>query len=94
MSLPSPPTAVYVHLDLKGAPPRAPYLCALIPAFRRWGATGLVIEWEDMLPFDGELQVARRANHYTEAEVTEILAAAEAAGLHVIPLVQCFGHLE
>ena len=38
--------------------------------------------------------VARRANHYTEAEVTEILAAAEAAGLHVIPLVQCFGHLE
>ena len=47
-----------------------------------------------MLPFDGELQVARRANHYTEAEVTEILAAAEAAGLHVIPLVQCFGHLE
>ena len=94
MSLPSPPTAVYVHLDLKGAPPRAPYLCALIPAFRRWGATGLVIEWEDMLPFDGELQVARRANHYTEAEVTEILAAAETAGLHVIPLVQCFGHLE
>lgn len=83
-----------VHLDLKGAPPRASYLKAVFPWMKRWGATGLCIEWEDMLPFAGPLRAARAPGAYRPADVKAILAAARRAGLSVVPLVQTFGHLE
>ena len=38
----------YVHLDMKGAPPKLDYLKIVIPLFKRWGATGLLLEWEDV----------------------------------------------
>ena len=38
----------YIHLDLKGAPPQPGYLLRLLPFFAQWGATGLLIEWEDV----------------------------------------------
>lgn len=83
-----------VHLDLKGSPPTVKFLTSLFPRLREYGATGLLIEWEDMLPFDGALQCIRSDEHYTREEVSEILAAAASCGLEVIPLVQTFGHLE
>ena len=47
------PTNVFVHLDLKGAPPRPAYLLELFPLLAEWGASGLLVEWEDMLPWEG-----------------------------------------
>ena len=84
----------YIHLDLKGAPPKVGYLKDLFPVLRQWGATGLCIEWEDMLPFEGRFEVVRSPDAYSRKDVAAILAAARNAGLDVMPLVQTFGHLE
>ena len=58
------------------------------------GVSGLLIEWEDMLPYEGALKVIRSPRHYSVEEVGAILAAASAAKLEIVPLVQTFGHLE
>eukprot|EP01138_Halocafeteria_seosinensis_P010248 gb/GECG01010466.1/.p1 GENE.gb/GECG01010466.1/~~gb/GECG01010466.1/.p1 ORF type:complete len:777 (+),score=84.93 gb/GECG01010466.1/:1-2331(+) len=83
-----------VHLDLKGAPPKPDYLATIFPRLKQWGCTGLVIEWEDMLPYTGALRCVRNVEHYTKEEVKCILKSAHNAGLDIIPLVQTFGHLE
>ncbi|CAE7618424.1 HEXD, partial [Symbiodinium sp. KB8] len=79
---------------MKGAPPPCSYLVELMSHFAAWGATGVLIEWEDMLPFEGPLEVVRHPEAYTKEEVGRVLAAAKRSGLSVIPLVQTFGHLE
>ena len=83
-----------IHLDLKGAPPRVEYLEAVFPVMKQWGATGLCVEWEDMLPFEGRFRGIRSPDAYGPDDLKRIFAAAEAAGLSVVPLVQTFGHLE
>ena len=40
-----------VHIDMKGGPPRPQYLIQLLPLLKQWGATGLLMEWEDMFPW-------------------------------------------
>ncbi len=83
-----------VHLDLKGAPPRVGYLEVLFPLFKAWGATGILLEYEDMFPYSGTLEILRARNAYTESEIRTILTLARENGLEVIPLVQTFGHME
>lgn len=71
-----------------------------MPLFKEWGATGLLIEWEDTFPFDGEHLDAIGSfgsdspGLYSKEQVTEIIGLAEENRLDVIPLVQTFGHLE
>ncbi|MDA0991615.1 MAG: beta-N-acetylhexosaminidase [Verrucomicrobia bacterium] len=83
-----------VHLDFKGAPPKVAYLCDLFPRLKAWGATGVCLEWEDMLPFEGPIAVIRNAVAYSRDEVDRLLTAARKSELSVVPLVQTFGHLE
>ena len=83
-----------VHLDLKGAPPRMQYLIQLLPLFKIMGATGLLVEYEDTYPYVGDLQLLRGDDAYTEKEIVEFLKQADDSRLHVVPLVQTFGHLE
>lgn len=85
---------LYVHVDFKGCPPRPNYLIDCFPLWKKWGATGVVFEWEDMLPFTGLLRNVRKSYCYSEEEVELLIGAAEKEGLHCIPLVQTFGHLE
>eukprot|EP00092_Neocalanus_flemingeri_P009855 GFUD01010622.1.p1 GENE.GFUD01010622.1~~GFUD01010622.1.p1 ORF type:complete len:482 (+),score=150.92 GFUD01010622.1:370-1815(+) len=84
----------YVHLDMKGGPPTLSYLLTLLPMFKEWGTTGLVVEWEDMFPWSGSLSMLARPGHYTLGMVGELLRAAEQHKLEVVPLVQTFGHME
>ena len=86
------PPPLYVHLDFKGLPLSPDTLCGHIELLKRFGITGLVLEWEDMLPYSGSMACLSAPNAYTEYEVKNILAAAE--GLELIPLVQTLGHCE
>ncbi|XP_063231562.1 hexosaminidase D [Bacillus rossius redtenbacheri] len=83
-----------VHLDLKGAPPKVGFLKRLFPLLRQLGATGLLLEWEDMFPFKGSLAPLSATNRYSPREVRDILQAAKGSELEVMPLVQTFGHVE
>lgn len=83
-----------VHLDLKGAPPKVSYLSEVFPLFQALGANGLLIEYEDMFPYEGHLQLLRAKHAYSPAEISEIVHLATCHGLEVVPLVQTFGHME
>ena len=80
-----------VHFDLKGAPPKVEYLKKVLKLSAGLGATGVLMEYEDMFPFTGKLGKAAAANHYSAGEVKELLGECQALGLTVIPLVQTFG---
>ena len=88
----APPT--FVHIDLKGMPLQPDYICDVMSMLARHGATGLVLEWEDMLPFSGRLAAVAAKDAYTPGEVARVLATARALELEVVPLVQTIGHLE
>jgi hexosaminidase len=85
-----------VHVDFKGLPLAPAYLCARFAELRAAGATGVLLEWEDMLPWSGALRTLARpgGGAYSAAEVEQVLACAAALGLEVVPLVQTLGHLE
>lgn len=69
---PRAPAERLVHLDLKGAPPKLSFLKQLLPVLRALGATGLLIEYEDMFPYSGALQPLAAHNAYKEAELKVI----------------------
>ncbi|CAJ0591048.1 unnamed protein product [Cylicocyclus nassatus] len=83
-----------VHLDLKGAPPRPSYFKQLLTTIADVGADGVLIEWEDMFPYEGALGAIKNGNAYSYNEALDILQHAASLGLSVIPLVQTIGHLE
>ena len=83
-----------VHIDMKGGPPTLPYFLDVMELVKDWGGTGLLIEWEDMFPWSGDLAVLARPGHYSREDVDSLLARAASLGLEVIPLVQTFGHME
>ena len=83
-----------VHFDLKGAAPKLDYLLRLMPLLREWGATGILVEYEDMFPYKDELQIISKAYSYTLDDIYRLQQAAENENLTFIPLVQTFGHME
>lgn len=70
------------------------YLKAILPLIKDLGATGILLEWEDMFPWENNLKSLAAYNAYTKREVKELYAAARKLNLEVIPLVQTFGHVE
>lgn len=84
-----------VHLDLKGAPPKMSYLMELLPKLKLWGATGLLVEYEDIFPYEDDLQVLQKpVESYSKSDIRELQKAASELSLDYIPLVQTIGHLE
>jgi len=65
-----------VHLDLKGAPPKLSYILSIIPLIKEAGGTGLLIEYEDMFPFWGNLRNISARNCYSEDDIRKIQASA------------------
>ena len=54
VSLYIPPQRI-VHFDLKGAPPTVDYIAKVLTISKELGATGVLLEWEDMFPWSGRL---------------------------------------
>ena len=81
------------HLDLRiqVMTPRA--LHALADDLVALGINTLVMEWEGGFPFVRHPQISNRLA-YTPAEVKAFLAHCKRIGLDVMPLQQCFGHVE
>ena len=84
----------FVHLDLKGAAPKFEFYQKLFPFLKKFGATGLLIEYEDMFPFTGRLAAVRHGLAYSKADVEQLLKLAKLNGLKVMPLLQVYGHME
>ncbi|CAH0597739.1 unnamed protein product [Chrysodeixis includens] len=85
---------VVVHLDLKGAPPRLSYLESLLPVFKYYGVNGLLMEYEDMFPYEGNLVNLSSRNCYDKNELKKFLNKSVLMGIEIIPLIQTFGHME
>ncbi|MPC08063.1 hexosaminidase D-like [Portunus trituberculatus] len=83
-----------VHLDLKGAPPKVEYFKKLFPLLHSFGATGLLMEYEDMFPYWGKLEFLSAHNAYAKGDIADIIELAKKSSLIIIPLVQTFGHME
>jgi hypothetical protein len=83
-----------VHIDLKGAPPKPDYFKEFLPLIKKYGATGVILEYEDMFPYTGRLSVVKHGNAYSKDDIKLILKLAKDNNLTVMPLVQTYGHLE
>lgn len=81
-----------VHIDLKGAPLKVSFYKELFVLLRKLGATGILMEYEDMFPYSN-IDISA-ANAYSKTDIDTILNLASENHLEVIPLVQTFGHLE
>ncbi|XP_045597678.2 hexosaminidase D [Procambarus clarkii] len=88
-----PPDRIW-HLDLKGGAPRIEVIEELMTVAARAGATGVLVEWEDMFPYTDALANLSAHNAYTKDEVRRVATAAQTAGLTMIHLMQSLGHLE
>ena len=81
-----------VHLDLKGTPPKPKQLIQLLTLFARAKYNVVLVEWENMFPWNDKQ--FRASNAYTLTEINEFLKVAKYLGLEIIPLVQTLGHME
>lgn len=80
-------------MDLKGLPPTFERLLDLVKVFAACRYNAVVVEWEDQFPWTVD-DAFRSPTCYTPTQVEQFHAAAAEAGLEIIPLVQCLGHLE
>jgi len=81
-----------IHLDLKGLPPTEKRLYEILDIMALAGINAVLVEWEDTYPWS--CPELRNRTAYSVRGVNKFLDAAERLSIEVIPLVQCFGHLE
>ena len=86
-------SVVGLHLDLRV---QVMPMAALRRVAREVAALGyntIVMEWEASFPFDTHAIISNEFA-YTPQEVAEFVAYCDRLGLTVIPVQQCFGHVE
>ncbi|XP_076067151.1 hexosaminidase D-like [Oratosquilla oratoria] len=82
------------HLDLKGAAPRIEYYKKIFPLVASLGATGLLVEYEDMFPYSEPYTHLQAPYAYTPGQIAELQNLAKQNNLSFIPLIQTLGHFE
>jgi hypothetical protein len=85
-------TINWLHVDFKGIMPSAPRVLDWVDRWAGLGFNGLVLEYEDRLPWQTWPGTFRPG--LTLPQWRSLFDAARARGLEVIPLIQTHGHLE
>ncbi len=83
-----------IHLDFKGVMFRPDYIPQLLTDLAGQGINTVLVEYEDIFPFDGWDIAADSSVSWSESTLQDFLKAADKNGIEVIPLQQCLGHLE
>jgi len=81
------------HVDLRIQVMTMDALKALADELAAFGMNTLVMEWEASYPYQNNATISNELA-YTRDEVREFIDYCEALGIDVIPLQQCFGHVE
>lgn len=82
-----------MHLDLRVQALPRKALSALAREVAALGLNTLMIEWEGTYPFEKHPLISNEYA-YTREELTSFIAECAGWGVEVIPLQQCFGHVE
>uniref|UniRef100_A0A0N5BW71 beta-N-acetylhexosaminidase n=1 Tax=Strongyloides papillosus TaxID=174720 RepID=A0A0N5BW71_STREA len=89
------PIKRYIHLDLKGGVYKINFYRNLFEFFKKIGSNGVILEWEDVFPYKGNVADAVSGEAYKLEDVERIIKmAVDEFNFEVIPLVQTLGHLE
>lgn len=72
-----------VHFDLKGMPPKVDAYKTIFPFLKNLGATGVLMEYEDMFPFQGKLAGIANKEAYNVTDIQIILGIAKSNNLQV-----------
>uniref|UniRef100_A0A0K0F8M9 beta-N-acetylhexosaminidase n=1 Tax=Strongyloides venezuelensis TaxID=75913 RepID=A0A0K0F8M9_STRVS len=89
------PIKRYIHLDLKGGIYKINFYRNLFEFFKKIGSNGIILEWEDVFPYKGNVADAVSGEAYKLEDVERIIKmAVDEFNFEVIPLVQTLGHLE
>lgn len=82
-----------IHLDLKGLPPTPKRLLELLDLIAAAQINCVLVEWEDTYPWRRYPEL-RCETAYSQATVKKFLSRAKTLSIQIIPLIQCFGHME
>lgn len=83
-----------LHIDLKGVQYRHEYLPQLLADLSEQGVNTLLVEYEDVFPFEGHSFALDKECQWSREHLRDFLNLARENNLEVIPLQQCLGHLE
>ena len=82
------------HLDLKGVQYRPEYYRHYFQELKRLGYSSVLVEYEDVFPFRSATVSVQPEVVWSREFFSEFLGHAAEAGVEIIPLQQCLGHLE
>jgi hypothetical protein len=81
------------HLDLRIQPMTMPGLRQFVFKLHEQGINTLVMEWEATYPFSTNPVIPNRYA-YSKSSIDSFIVYCAGLGIEVIPLQQCFGHVE
>lgn len=81
------------HIDLRIQVMTMPALKDFAKELAGFGINTLVMEWEASYPYEKHATISNKYA-YTREEVKDFIFYCDSLGIEVIPLQQCFGHVE
>ncbi|HKK42767.1 MAG TPA: family 20 glycosylhydrolase [Bacteroidales bacterium] len=81
------------HIDLRIQVMTMPALRSFAKELADFGINTLVMEWEGSFPYEKHATISNKYA-YSRQEIKDFVAYCDSLGIEVIPLQQCFGHVE
>ena len=81
------------HIDLRTQVMTLPALKAFAKELSEFGINTIVMEWEATFPYQNNATIANKFS-YSRHDVKEFIDYCGTLGIDVVPLQQCFGHVD